>query len=271
MTNDPLMPFAWAALGLICLTFMQRWIHAHLHGISLLLVGRPDWAVIVYAVILFPGVVLHEASHWLTARLLGVRTGGVSLLPRRQRDGSLQLGYVEYYKGPTLGPVRESLIGAAPLISGTVVILLIGHRVFGMTSFTGAVRTGDLAVMANAMLQLLAVPNVLVWLYLTFAVSSAMLPSRSDRHAWPGFLAVMAVIAVIAAMIVSRIGDGADLLSGLARPVAVMLGYLGTAFSIAIVVSLVCMVLIAVLEWLLGRIRGASVVYGRETNKKTAP
>jgi len=54
--NDALMPLLWAALALICLLFLQRWIHAHLHGVSLLLVGRPEWAVIVYAVVLFPGV-----------------------------------------------------------------------------------------------------------------------------------------------------------------------------------------------------------------------
>ncbi len=258
--NDLLMPFIWMVIGLVCLILMQRWIHAHLHGISLLLAGRSDWAVIVYAVVLFPGVVLHEASHWVMATLLGVRTGGVSLLPRRQPDGSLQLGYVEYYKGPTLGPIRESLIGAAPLISGTAVILLIGRHVFGVTSLASAMRTGDVAVMTDAVLQLLAAPNILVWLYLIFAVSSAMLPSRSDRHAWPGFLAIMAVVVVAVAWLGNQIG----LIDDLARPVAVLFGYLGTAFFIAIAVGLICMVFIALLEWIFGRIRGASVVYGRE-------
>lgn len=260
------MPFIWAAVGLICLIFMQRWIHAHLHGISLLLVGRPDWAVIVYAVILFPGVVLHEASHWLTATLLGVRTGGVSLLPRRQPDGSLQLGYVEYYKGRTLGPIRESLIGAAPLISGTAVILLIGHRIFSVTSLADAIRAGDVAILSDAMLQLLATPNVLVWLYLIFAISNAMLPSRSDRHAWPGFLVIM----LIATAVVAYLGRNTGLMGELARPVSILFGYLGTAFSIAIAVDLVCMAVIALIEWILGRIRGASVVYGRNTKEETA-
>lgn len=189
------MPLLWAALALICLLFLQRWIHAHLHGVSLLLVGRPEWAVIVYAVVLFPGVLLHEASHWLAATLLGVRTGGVSLLPRRQADGSLQLGYVEYYKSPGVGPIRESLIGAAPLIAGTIVILLIGHHVFSVTSLADAIRTADVAILADAMAQILAVPNVLVWLYLIFAVSNAMMPSRSDRHAWPAFALIMGAVA----------------------------------------------------------------------------
>lgn len=263
--NDALMPLLWAALALICLLFLQRWIHAHLHGVSLLLVGRPEWAVIVYAVVLFPGVLLHEASHWLAATLLGVRTGGVSLLPRRQADGSLQLGYVEYYKSPGVGPIRESLIGAAPLIAGTIVILLIGHHVFSVTSLADAIRTADVAILADAMAQILAVPNVLVWLYLIFAVSNAMMPSRSDRHAWPAFALIMGVVALV----VGFLGRNTGLLDNLAQPVAVLFGYLGTAFSIAIAVDLLCIGLIALAEWVLGRLRGASVVYGHSSNRET--
>jgi hypothetical protein len=264
--NDPLMPLLWAAVTLLCLLFMQRWIHAHLHGVSLLLVGRAEWAVVVYAVVLFPGVLLHEASHWLAATLLGVRTGGVSLLPRRQSDGTLQLGYVEYYKGRTLGPLRESLIGAAPLAAGTLVIWLIGRHVFSVTSLADAIRSGDVNVLVEAMTQLLATPNFLVWLYLIFAVGNAMMPSRSDRHAWPAFVIIMSVVALI----IGFLGHNLALLDNIARPVAVFFGYLGTAFSIVIAVDLLCMAIIALAEWVLGRLRGASVVYGPPANEETA-
>jgi hypothetical protein len=262
--NDPLMPILWAAISLICLLFMQRWIHAHLHGVSLLLTGRPEWAIILYAVILFPGVLLHEISHWLTALVLGVRTGGVSLTPRRLPDGSLQLGYVEYYKGPGVGAIRESLIGAAPLITGTAVILLIGHRVFSVTSLGAAISNGDINVLADAMAQLLSIPNVLVWIYLLFAISNAMLPSKSDRHAWPAFLLIMGGVTILIAVI----GQGMSLLDNLYGPVSVLFGYLGTAFSIAIAVDILCIVVIALLEWFLGRLRGASVIYGRAQNEE---
>jgi hypothetical protein len=262
--SDPAMPFIWMALTLACLLFMQRWIHSHLHGVSLLLTGRPELAVIVYAVVLFPGVVLHETSHWLAATLLGVRTGSWSLLPKLQPDGTLQLGYVEYYKRRTLDPVRESLIGAAPLIAGTGVILLIGHYVFSVTSLADAIRTADVNVLADAMAQVLAAPNVLAWLYLIFAVSNAMLPSRSDRRAWPGFLVVMLVLTFVVAFL----GRGTSLLGDLSRPVAVMFGYLATAFSIAIAVDIVFIAVIALAEWMLGRARGKSVIYGRQQSEE---
>ena len=262
--NDPWMPFLAAAVALLILVFLQRWIHTHLHGVSLLLTGRPEWAVIVYAVVLFPGVFLHEASHWLAATLTGVRTGGVSLMPRHQPDGTLQLGYVEYYKGRTLGPFRESLIGAAPLIAGTAVILLIAYRVFGVTTLADAVVTGDISTLADAMAEFIATPNFFVWLYLLFAVGNAMLPSKSDRHAWPAFLLWLGGLTIVVAFLTS----GTGLLDNLAGPVATLFGYLAIAFSIAIAVDLLFMAVIALLEWLLGRARGVSVVYGRQVNEQ---
>jgi hypothetical protein len=262
--SDPLLPILWVVIALAVLLVLQRWIHAHLHGVSLLLVGRSDWAIIVYAIVLFPGVLLHEVSHWLTATLLGVRTGGMSLLPRRQPDGTLQLGYVEYYKDRRLGPVRESLIGGAPLVAGTAVILLIGFRVFGVTDLAAAVRTGDVDILTRAMADLLATPYILLWIYLIFAVSNAMLPSRSDRRAWPAFLLVMAVLAVTLFFIGRAMPvDQAGLAGNLAGLVATVFGYLGIAFSIAIAVDILFILVIALFEGILSRLQGMNVVYGR--------
>lgn len=258
------MPLLWAAITMGILLLLQRWIHAHLHGVSLLLTGRPDWAVVVYAIVLFPGVLLHEVSHWLAATLLGVRTGRMSLLPQHQPDGTLQLGYVEYYKGKNLGPIRESLIGGAPLLAGTGVILLIGFRVFGVTDLSVAVQSGRIDTLAQAMAELLATPYILLWIYLIFAVSNAMLPSRSDRHAWPAFLLIMAVVMTVLFLIGRAIPIGPTGLAGdLGRPVATLFGYLGIAFSIAIAVDILFMLVIALIESILSRLRGMSVVYGR--------
>lgn len=261
--NDPLMPILAAAIGLVVLLFLQRWIHSHLHGVSLLLAGRAEWAVILYAVILFPGVLLHEVSHWLAATVLGVRTGGFSLLPRRQPDGTLQLGYVEYYKGRTLGPIRESLIGAAPLIAGTAVILLIARHVFGVTDLAGAFQTGDITALGQAVAAIIATPNFLVWLYLLFAIGNAMLPSRSDRHAWPAFLLWLGGLTILVAFL----ARDTALLDNLAGPVATLFGYLATALWIAVAVDILCMAVIALLEWVLSRLRGMSVVYGASANE----
>lgn len=263
MSQD-LMPFIWVGLAFPVLLLLQRWIHTHLHGVSLLAMGKPERAVIIYALILFPGVALHEVSHWLMASLLGVRTGSFSLFPQRQPDGSIQLGYVEYYKGSTLGPIRESLIGGAPLIAGTAVILLIGFHIFDVTNLAAAVQAGQVQPLTLALGDIFGTSDFFVWLYLLFAVGNAMMPSPSDRKAWPAFLGILAILAVVAYLI----GVQQAVVAGLVGPATKVFGYLGIALSMVIGVDLFFMALIAAVEGIIGRFRGVSVIYG---GKETPP
>jgi hypothetical protein len=237
---------------------MQRWIHTHLHGIALLLTGKSERAVILYAIVLLPGVLLHEVSHWLMATLLGVRTGSFSLLPRQQSDGSVQLGYVEYYKSSSLGALRESLIGGAPLVTGTAVILLIGFRIFGVTNLSAAIQSGDVDTLVTALGQVFAVPDFLVWLYLLFAISNAMMPSRSDRRAWPALILTLSTIAIV--MTVLDIED--VIFAGIANWAPTVFGYLGSALSMAIAVDILFMIFLSLVEGLVSRLKGVNVVYG---------
>ena len=256
MSTD-LMPFIWVAFTIPVLLLIQRWIHTHLHGISLLLMGRPERAVILYAIILLPGVFLHELSHWVAATLLGVRTGTFSLIPRVQPDGTVQLGYVEYYKGRTLGPIRESIIGGAPLLAGTAVILWIGFRIFSVTNLTAALQSGEIDTLVVALGAVFSINDIFIWLYLLFAISNGMMPSRSDRRAWPAFLLTMGALAFV--LFVLGLRD--IVVAGLAEPVTTVFGYLGLAFSMAIGVDIFFMLLIAGVEGLISRIKGVSVVY----------
>ncbi len=251
------MPFLWVVLAFLVLLLLQRWIHTHLHGLALLLTGAPERAYIIYAIILFPGVVLHEISHWLSASLLGVRTGKLSLLPKRQADGSIQLGYVEYYKDRGLGPIRESLIGGAPLMVGTAVIWLIGWHIFDIQTVTAAVQSGNVDQLALALTAFFQTADLFVWLYLLFAISNAMMPSASDRRAWPAFLLVMGGLAVL----IYLLGLADVVLANLSGPAATLFSYLGLALTVAIAVDLLFMAFIALLETGLSRLRGVRVNY----------
>ncbi|KAA3660309.1 MAG: hypothetical protein DWQ04_19820 [Chloroflexi bacterium] len=251
------MPFIWVALAIPVLIFLQRWIHMHLHGIALMLTGKSEGAVILYALVLLPGVFLHELSHWLSATLLGVRTGTFSIIPKMQDDGTVQLGYVEYYKGRNLGPIRESIIGGAPLLVGTAVIILIGYRVFSVTNLAAAIQSGHIDTLSTALGEFFQTNDVLLWLYLLFAISNGMLPSKSDRRAWPAFLLIMSGLGIVLYVL----GLGTAVIDGLTQPATVVFGYLGLAFSIAIGVDLMFMLLIAATENIISRIKGVSVVY----------
>jgi hypothetical protein len=251
-------PFIWVAITLPTLILLQRWIHRHLHGISLLLTGNANWAVVIYALFLLPGVILHEGSHYLTARLLGVRTGKLSIIPQRKKDGTIQLGYVEYYKN-NVGPVRESLIGGAPLVFGTLVIFLIGYRIFDTEAITSTIRSGGIENLTAALSKLFNTSDFLVWLYLIFSVSNAMLPSPSDRRAWPAFFGLLALLLII----LIAVGLQSVLIDGLMGPIGQLFGYLGVAFSLAIGVDLVFMAIIGISEYVLMRVKQVELVYGQ--------
>lgn len=265
---DALAPLLWTLFSLFIVLILQRWIHRHLQGVGLLLTGSIFSTDLIYALILFPGVLLHELSHWLTANLLGIRTGKLSLIPRRLPDGSLQLGYVEYYKNASLGPIRESLVGGAPLIFGTSAVLLIGLHIFGVSNLATVVQTGHVDGLSTVIGTLFATADFWFWLYLIFAISNAMMPSRSDRRAWPAFFALILLVALALYLL----GMADVVLAGLAGPAALVFGYLGLAFSMTIAVNLLAVVFIFALEELISRLKGMHVEYGRgQTQLGDAP
>ncbi|HCB50502.1 MAG TPA: hypothetical protein DEP47_13545 [Chloroflexi bacterium] len=253
------MPFIWVAITIPILLVLQRWIHRHLHGVAYLITGKRNWAVILYALILFPGVLLHELSHWLTATILGVRTGSFSVLPKTGADGTIQLGYVEYYKSSRLGPIRESLIGSAPLVTGTIAVLLIAINVFDLPELVSSIQNENIDALVKSLSNLFGTGDFLIWLYLIFAISNAMMPSTSDRRAWPAFALIMVAFAIF----LYFLGLMDVFVETLIGPAAIVFGYLGLAYSLAIGVDLFFMFCIWIVEWIISRIKGVDVVYGR--------
>lgn len=252
------MPFIWVAITIPVLLLLQRWIHRHLHGLAYLITGKRNWAVILYALILFPGVLLHELSHWLTATILGVRTGSFSVLPKTGADGTIQLGYVEYYKSSRVGPIRESLIGSAPLVTGTIAVLLIAINVFDLPALVTSIQSENVDALVDSLAILFSTGDFLIWLYLIFAISNAMMPSSSDRRAWPAFALIMIAFAIV----LYFLGLMDVFVETIIGPAAIAFGYLGLAYSLAIGVDLFFMFCIWVVEWIVSRIKGVDLVYG---------
>jgi hypothetical protein len=241
--------FAWFAAALVPLLFLERWIHRHLQGVALLLVGDPEVAVRLYALPLLPGVILHEVSHALSARLLGASVGRISLLPGRKGD-RVQLGFVPV---EATGPMRTALIGLAPLAVGCLALLLIGHLGLGLGPVGSALAAGDWETAVAGLAQVVRARDVWVWVYLAFAVSNTMLPSRSDMRAWP----VVLLFLLAAAGAVALLGLG----PALAGPLAGALRWLAVACGVTLLADLPFALLIVGAEWGLGRLRGMQVEY----------
>jgi hypothetical protein len=201
--------FLWFVLMLLPLVFLQRFLHREIQAVILLVTRNIQLTIGLFSVLFFPGVFLHELSHFLMAKILGVRTRGFSLLPQSLPDGRLQMGYVETEKSDI---VRDSLIGLSPLIAGTTFVAYAGIFKFQLNDLWNLLRDGQVGLFWMGVGTLPGVPDFYLWFYLTFAVSSTMLPSESDRDAWlPLGLWVVALLALAIAS-----GAGAWMLANLA-------------------------------------------------------
>ena len=111
----------WLGLVLAALWLLGRLLERHIQVLVLLLSDRPATAAALYDLLVLPGVVLHELSHAAVAVMLRVPVISVDLFRfRRGRDarqGEVVVARVD--------PLRMSLIGAAPLLAGTAVLLVL--------------------------------------------------------------------------------------------------------------------------------------------------
>jgi hypothetical protein len=167
----------WLGLGFVGLVISGRWLSRHIQGLGLLLFESERGAIGLYCLALFPGVVLHELSHFAAAKLLRVPTGGLSVVPKHSGNGELLLGSVQVAR---TDPLRAAAIGASPLLAGCAAVLSIARWGFGLADPGPPLSGGWLDALAAS----LARPGFAAWLYLAFAVSNSMLPSSSDRRGW---------------------------------------------------------------------------------------
>ena len=245
------LPFAWFAAALFALLLLERWIHRHMQGVALLLVGesRQDLAVWLYALPLLPGVILHEMSHALAGLAVGARVGRISILPARS-EGRIQLGFVPV---EATGPVRTAIIGLAPLVAGCLALLLIGTVGLDLAPLGRALAARDWSAVEAGLVQAINARSFWIWAYLVFSISNTMLPSRSDMRAWP----VVLIFLVGVAALVALLGLGAALVA----PLSDALQLLAIACILTILVDLPFVLLILGGEWILSRIRGVRVDY----------
>jgi len=251
------IPLFGLAVTLALLLLVERWIHRHLQGTMLLLTGDREIAVILYALPLMPGILLHEVSHALAAKLLGVSVGRVSVRPKLA-DDRIQLGFVPVEETDI---VRASLIGLAPLLTGSAVILLIGYLFFGIGGLQSALVNGawtrPLRLLAH-FVEMLKAPDVWLWAYVIFAVSNTMLPSQSDRESWTPILLFLALAVALAWFA----GLAPVIIERLARPLNLATRWLAVMYGFTIIADLPFVGLILLVEWAIGRLRGVRVEYG---------
>lgn len=186
---------------LIIFIAVQRMVHREIQGFLLVVFKKPRLVIALFSLILLPGVFIHELSHYLTAIALRVPVLKFSLVPQTSKDGQLRLGFVQTRR---CDPVRDSLIGIAPFVFGLIVIGLIGSARLGMESVVKALFLADAQGIVQSFLESTRRTDFWVWVYLAFSISSAMLPSGSDRQSWK--LIVIGVIIVLIGLLLVGLG-----------------------------------------------------------------
>ena len=165
------------------------------------------------------------------------------------RMGSVRIAHTD--------PFRASLIGVAPLISGSIAILIIGQLILGFGDLGEVLLNREWEQVWENILLHLQTPDFWLWLYLIFAISNAMLPSETDREPWRPVLLFMGLVALLFYLSgwmhqTPEVVTNASLTG---------LSYLAYAFSLTVLVDAIFIAVIFVLEKLVSRLTGKRVDY----------
>lgn len=243
----------WLIIIFFILLALNRWITAHVQGVGLILTNSKVAAIWFYFFLFLPGILVHETGHYVMAVLLRVKVNNFSLWPKIQKRGELVLGSVQVQGA---GPIRHSLVGAAPLLLGSLVVLLIGHWL-QFNALGQTLIAGDLEGLLSIVQQSISTPDFWLWLYLLFAVANAMLPSPADRIYWGPVILFFSLI-ILAAV-------GFDLLPAI-PPILQeyafnFVAFMASALSIAAAVDLFFVLFISLFEFLLSLTTHRKVQY----------
>ena len=160
------------ALVIILSSLRQRLVY-ELSGTSLLLFSTTSPGIFLYSILVLPGTIIHELSHWIVAEVLGVRTGQISIFPDLETGASTRrLGSVATAKSD---PFRAFLIGIAPFISGLAILAVLGTLLSD--------GWGVFAWWINDLI-----------IYGIMVIGNGMMISESDRRTWPFIIVFLIII-----------------------------------------------------------------------------
>jgi len=243
----------WLVLSLAPLVLLQRSLHRQIQLFFLFLTRRMDFAITLFALLFFPGVLLHEGSHFLMAKILGVKTGKFSLIPRPVAGKKLRLGSVETAQTDW---VRDALVGMAPLLSGGAFVAYAGIVKLHLVTLGHALWETNLAEFSRVFADVSVLPDFWVWVYLALVISSTMLPSASDRYAWLPLGLILALLLGLSLLF----GAGPWLSENLAEPFNRGLRVVALVFTISAVLHLIFLPICWLFKTALGKLAGREVM-----------
>jgi hypothetical protein len=243
-TTPPfLLPLLLFAAALLLLSWFSRQISLRVQGVALGATGSIRAAVVAYFLVMLPGILVHEAAHWVTAWLLGLKPGQFRVWPT-MRGKMIGLGSVTARSG---GIVLDSLVGMAPLLAGTLLTLWLSRIWFDAdprtlidAGLTQPQTVGALLVWAFSR------PDAPIWAYLIFTIANGMMPSAPDREPVKPLLVYLALAAAFYLLLGLPLRPWADALTAVGGP----LMSLNAALIVTVLLDVIVLVFLFVAETL---------------------
>jgi hypothetical protein len=151
-------------LELLILFFLSKKVINIIANFFYRITKNKKTTIYLLAIFFLPGTFIHEISHFLTALFLLVPVGNLELIPQIG-EGGVKLGSVEIGKCDFL---RRFLIGIAPLVIGTVLIMISIEKL-----------------------------PLIVALYLVFQIGNTMFSSKRDLEGGKVLLLLITIVILI--------------------------------------------------------------------------
>jgi hypothetical protein len=167
-------------------------------------------------------------------------------------NGRLQMGYVETAQTDI---IRDSLIGIAPLVAGSSFIAYAGLNRLGLSTLVEVLTNGQVELFWKGLTLLPQMDDFFLWFYLAFTISSTMMPSESDSHAWLPlglWTAGLLTLGIFA-------GAGTWMLENIAPLLNNFLGLVATLFGLSVALHVVLLLPTMLLHRIVSRVTGVDV------------
>jgi len=161
----------------IFLYLSSKALLSHIIKFFLRLTHSQSTALNLFFFLLLPGIFLHEFAHILSAEILRVPTGHLSLKPQLQ-DNKLKLGSAQI---SSADPFRLTLIGTAPFILGTFTLWSLLY--FGLNLNPATLSPTNFITQFFQSFSQTPIILLFIVYYLLFTISNTMFSSVSDLQA----------------------------------------------------------------------------------------
>lgn len=161
-------------LELIILFLLSKKVTGAIFQLFYTLTRSRKVSIVFFALLFYPGVLVHELAHYIAALILFVPVGKMEFVPIMHGDG-IKLGSVEIVK---TDPIRRILIGVSPIIVG---LLIMTSTLYYITIVSSVSSFWQGIIIA----------------YLLFVVGNTMFSSKKDLEGIIEFLLAIGALYTI--------------------------------------------------------------------------